>query len=296
MGGGSWTTQAYCNYSTSKGRTVSTSYVNGVATATLDGSAYSTQDFYKASSLDEALNPYKVMRECCDTEEHPNTIPVIFSLDVTGSMGSSLETTAKKLNEIMTRIYQEVEDVEFMVMGIGDLYCDRAPIQISQFESDIRIAEQLEKIYFERGGGGNGWESYTAAWYMGSRHCKLDCWNRGKKGIIITLGDEPLNPYLPKQRLNSVTGDNVKSDIETKDLYKEVIEKFDVYHVVVTDGGSSYQWHKREIENSWSKYLDEDHLKYASVDNLVEMVAEIITNNSDTKCITVGSELPEISW
>jgi len=153
MGGGSWTTQAYCNYSASRGRTVSTSYVNGVATASLANSAYSTQEFYKASRLDEALKPDKVMRECCDTEEHPETIPVIFGLDVTGSMGSSLELVAKKLNEIMTRIYQEVKDVEFMIMGIGDLYCDDAPIQISQFESDIRIAEQLEKVYFERGGG-----------------------------------------------------------------------------------------------------------------------------------------------
>ena len=59
MGGGSWTTQAYCNYSSSKGRTVSTSYVNGVATATLASSNYSTQEFYKASRLDEALKPHQ---------------------------------------------------------------------------------------------------------------------------------------------------------------------------------------------------------------------------------------------
>lgn len=296
MGGGSWTTQAYTNYSTSKGRTVSTSYINGVATASLANSNYSTQEFYKASSLDKALDPYKVMRECCDTEEHPETIPVIFGLDVTGSMGSSLELVAKKLNEIMTRIYQEVKDVEFMIMGIGDLYCDSAPIQISQFESDIRIAEQLEKVYFERGGGGNGYESYTAAWYMGSRHCKLDCWKRGKKGIIITLGDEPLNPYLPKAALNAATGDSVEADVETKNLYNEVIEKFDVYHLVVTDGGSSYQWHKRYIETSWTEYLDEEHLKYAKIDNLAEMVSEIITGHATSNDAAVGGELNTISW
>lgn len=84
-----------------------------------------------------------------------------------------------------------------MIMGIGDLAYDGCPIQVSQFESDIRIAEQLDKIYFEFGGGGNSFESYTAAWYFGSRHTKLDCLNRGKKGIIITMGDEQLNPYLP---------------------------------------------------------------------------------------------------
>lgn len=295
MGGGSWTTQAYSSYSTSKGRSVSTSYINGVATATLASSNYSTQEFYKARTIDEALKPYKVMRECCDTEEHPETIPVIFGLDVTGSMGSSLELVAKKLNEIMTRIYQEVKDVEFMIMGIGDLYCDDAPIQISQFESDIRIAEQLEKVYFERGGGGNGYESYTAAWYMGSRHCKLDCWKRGKKGIIITLGDEPLNPYLPRKDLNAATGDSVEANIETKDLYNEAIEKFDIYHIVVTDGGSSYHWHKNAIETSWPEYLDEDHLKYAKIDNLAEMVSEIITGHASSSA-AISGELNTISW
>ena len=65
-------------------------------------------------------------------------------------------------------------------MGIGDLAYDYAPIQASQFESDIRIAEQLDKIYFEGGGGGNNFESYTAAWYFGVHNCKLDCWNRGE--------------------------------------------------------------------------------------------------------------------
>lgn len=103
-------------------------------------------------------------------------------------------------------------------MGIGDLSYDRFPIQASQFESDIRIAEQLEKVYFEFGGGGNFYESYTAAWYFGARHTKLDCWNRGKKGIIITIGDERLNPYLPRTAyycgLSNATGDSLEDTVK----------------------------------------------------------------------------------
>jgi hypothetical protein len=132
------------------------------------------------------------MRECCDSDEHPDTLPVILALDVTGSMGGALLKTAASLNVIMQKILDEYEDVEFMVMGIGDLSYDRAPIQISQFESDIRIAEHLDRLWFERGGGGNSFESYTAAWYMGLYHTSLDCWKKGRKGILITLGDEPL--------------------------------------------------------------------------------------------------------
>ena len=119
------------------------------------------QDIYKARHISPLLDPKNVMRECCDSEEHPNTLPVILALDVTGSMGDSAVRVAQKLNEIITDIYDDgsIKDVQFCVMGIGDLSCDDAPIQISQFESDIRIAEQMDAIYFEGGGGGNRYES-----------------------------------------------------------------------------------------------------------------------------------------
>ena len=148
MGYGSWSNSTYADYSKSVGRTVTN--INGINY--VDGN-YSAQELYRSRQLDSVLDPKNVVRECCDSEEHPNTIPVILALDVTGSMGNTAVEVAKKLNEIMTNLYEEVSDVQFMIMGIGDLYCDAAPIQASQFESDIRIAEQLDKIYFEGGGG-----------------------------------------------------------------------------------------------------------------------------------------------
>ena len=36
-----------------------------------------------------------------------------------------------------------VADPHMMIMGVGDAWCDRAPLQVTQFEPDIRIAEQL---------------------------------------------------------------------------------------------------------------------------------------------------------
>lgn len=173
MGSGSWTTASFVNYATTRGYDTDS---RGVVTTN-----YSNQEMFKSKELDSSLNPKNVVRECCDSKEHPNTVPVILALDVTGSMGQAAVEISKKLNNIMTKLYEQVEDIEFMVMGIGDLSYDRFPIQASQFESDIRIAEQLEKVYFEFGGGGNSYESYTAAWYFGARHTKLDCWNRGKK-------------------------------------------------------------------------------------------------------------------
>ena len=277
MGGGSWTAQSFATYSTARGYSYSTT------TNSIVGD-YSAQDMFKSRRIDAMLDPKNVRRECCDSDEHPNSKPVILALDVTGSMGDGAVKVAKSLNNIMENLYESVEDVEFMVMGIGDLYCDDASIQASQFESDIRIAEQLDKIYFEGGGGGNGYESYTAAWYFGLYNCELDCWKRGKKGTIITIGDEPLNPYLQKSELERVLG-NIGHDTltETKDLYRAVIGKYNVYHIALDDKSTSYRWYEGTIENSWRPLLG-DHLYVSTLNELPKTIAEIVkkSNSDDT--------------
>jgi hypothetical protein len=282
MGAGTWTTSSFADY-TVKTKAMS---MDDFTSAT----NMSAQTVYKSRGLSKALNPYQVMRECCDSDEHPHTLPVILALDVTGSMGQASVKVAQKLNEIMTDLYSDadVPDIEFCIMGIGDLAYDVAPIQISQFESDIRIAEQLDEIFFEGGGGGNAFESYTAAWYMGVNHCKLDCWNRGQKGIIITLGDEMPNPHLPVNGrgnlgLKAVTGDtHLQGDVETASLMKEAQEKFDLYHISVNDEDSSYAWNNRneQLDNAWRSLLGNDNYFIAGLNNLAATIVNIIKNHA----------------
>lgn len=287
MGFGSWSTSTFVNYVTSNA--VTRGY-----NATLDSlgnvvTIATNQDMFKAVSIDPELEPMNIIRECRDSEEHPNTLPVLLCTDVTGSMGQAAVEVAKKLNTIMTNLYDKITDVEFCIMGIGDLYCDRGPIQISQFESDIRIAEQLDKVWFEFGGGGNYSESYTVAWYMGSRHCDLDCWKRGKKGIIITMGDERCNPYLPKNELQRLTGDTLEGDIETMTLYDEASQKFDIYHIQVNHGR---EWDIDGIKKSW-EFLG-DNYREANMDNIADVIIDIITNNGAQNVAVSSSE--GISW
>lgn len=269
MGSGTWNRASFDDYSRRAGRRVSASGdILGV---------FSAQDMFKSRHLADVLDPYGVVRECCDSEEHPETVPVILALDVTGSMGSAAVEVAKRLNTVMTKLYDQTKDVEFMIMGIGDLAYDRAPIQASQFESDIRIAEQLDRLYFEGGGGGNGFESYTAAWYFALNNTRLDCHSRGKKGLIITMGDEPLNPYLPKAPLEASLGVSNEKDIETRELYKEVTEKFEVYHLAVIDPRSNGARFVEKIMKSFGEYLDNEHLRKVNLNNITPTIINIVT-------------------
>lgn len=290
MGGGSWTTNSFADYTTS---TKGMSYDTYTTSNTLR-----VQDIFSSHGIDEAMKPYQIVRECCDTDEHPETVPVILALDVTGSMGAGAVKVAQKLNQIMTDIYtnNSIKDVEFCVMGIGDVKYDHAPIQMSQFESDVRIAEWLDKIYFEHGGGGNSFESYTGAWYMGARHCKLDCWKRGKKGIIITMGDELPNPYIPGGQLAMLTGDNLQGDVETQDLLREVSEKFDVYHISIEDGSTSHSYYMNNahLDVEWKKLLGEDHFFIAGLNDLPAKISNIIKECVDAPTpITSGIGVKE---
>lgn len=285
MGSGIWREDTFIQYSRRAGRTVDK---KGCIAGNL-----SNQEMFGARTLDPMLDPKDVMRECCDTEEHPETIPVILALDVTGSMGQAAVEVAKQLNIIMTKLYEKVKDVEFMVMGIGDFAYDRYPLQVSQFESDIRIAEQLDKIYFEFGGGGNAYESYTAAWYFGLNHVKLDAWDRGRKGIIITMGDEGVNPYLSAERIYDITGREIGEDVETEALFESVQEKYEVYHLFVN--------HRIYVNNgsfikTWEKIMDKDHFKVVRLKDLTSEIIKIVTYEAGNNSLRRGQvELPMAS-
>ena len=297
MGYGSWSDSAFRSYSKSRGRSVS-------ARGIVDGD-YSNQEIFKSHDLDPMLDPKNVTRECCDSDEHPNVVPVILALDVTGSMGQAAVEVAKKINVVMTELYKTMSDVQFLIMGIGDMACDTVPAQASQFESDIRIADQLEKIYFEFGGGGNGFESYTLAWYFALNHTKIDAIDkRNKKGIIITMGDEPINPYLPKRggraSFDSVFGDIIEEDIDTNALYQEVSKKFECFHIHVNHNSSRSFYSFENCGPTFAKVMGDDRVICATLDDVADKITEVINNNAGKAAGTTSTGLKKengvITW
>ena len=236
MGCGTWTTQDWDSYTTTRGFS----------------STSSASELYKNSAMKDEFNPKNIdMRESCDSDEHPNSSPIILGLDVTGSMSSVLETVSLKLNTLITEIFKRepVTDPQIMFLAFGDEYYDRCPLQATQFESDIRIAEQLNDVYFERGGGGNGGESYALPWYFAARHTKIDSFDKhNKKGFLFTIGDECCLPTISKESIKEFIGDDVEADISAEEILTEVSRKYEIYHLIVDP--VPYQ----EPEKEWKNY------------------------------------------
>ena len=133
------------------------------------------EEVFTRRECDPKMNPKFIgTRECFDSEEHPNTTPIVVGLDVTGSMGYlAVELATGALNELITKLYSigAVADPALMCAAYGD-FQDASPLQVTQFESDIRIAEQLLDIYFEN--HGNGQVVPTCLWEFLSRHTNID--------------------------------------------------------------------------------------------------------------------------
>ena len=259
MGSGSWSSDDWKDYTTT----------------TRDYASKSTKDIF-SSKLHDDLNPKNIkLRESCDSTDHPKSNAIIVGLDVTGSMGCVIDAMARKgLNTLVNNIYDKkpVTDPHIMCMGVGDVEMgDSAPLQVTQFEADIRIAIDLEKIYLEGGGGGNDYESYALPWYFAAMHTSIDCFNkRNKKGYLFTVGDEFPTPYLRADNIKKILGDGPQADLTGDQLFQMVSRQYEVFHLMVEEG---YCYRRRgdEVRAAWTKILGQraiplsDHTKMAEV-------------------------------
>ena len=262
MGSGSWSSDSWTTYSSTTLRSV-------------DGSKKSYKEVFKSKKLDTDLNPLKVkIRESCDSVEHPESIPVIIALDVTGSMHSVVHSCIEQLNKFITTAYDKkvIKDMHLMFMGIGDTAFDDAPVQMTQFESDIRIAEQLAKIYIESGGGGNNHESYIAAWYAAAKMTKTDSFiKRGVKGFLFTIGDEEITPKLTREHIQKFINDSEETSYTADELYQLVTKYYNVFHIVVEEGSHARSCLDKVV-NSWKTVIGQHLVMLPNVNDLSEAI------------------------
>jgi len=188
---------------------------------------------FKKQGMEEKFNPKFVnMREAMDSEDHPDSTPIIIGLDVTGSMGYLSEEIAKNsLHETMMKLYstKPVDDPQLLFAAIGDV-SDRAPLQVTQFESDIRIAEQLLDLWLE-GRGGDSPEDFELLWYFAAKHTRIDAYEkRGKKGFIFTIGDADCHPEVRGSDIAAVFGDDPER-FTSKKLAEMAGEKYEIFHI-----------------------------------------------------------------
>jgi hypothetical protein len=220
------------------------------------------------------------IRESRDSDDNPESVAIILSLDVTGSMGMIAENLARKgLETVCTEFLarKPVQYPHFMFHAVGDVAYDSAPLQVSQFEADDRMIEQLTEIYIEHGGGGNESESYDFSWYFAGAHTSIDCWEkRKKKGYLFTIGDESTPYGLKKEEVKRFLGEDIQSDLTAKQCLALAEKMYNVFHIIIKEGSGIRQMGIGRVHGEWIKLLGQRAVVLSDHTKLAELVISII--------------------
>ena len=195
------------------------------------------QKVFKQEICHPLMNPKGVrLRESRDGSDHPQSLGIVFALDVTGSMGEipKLMATQQLPAFMKTLLGCQIQDAQLLFMAIGDAFSDNAPLQVGQFESTAELMDQwLTWSYLEGGGGGTGQESYELGLYFLAMHTEMDCMTKRKKrGYLFMTGDEVPYPTLSRHVVESIIGDNLDDDLACEAIVAELQKTFIPFFVI----------------------------------------------------------------
>jgi hypothetical protein len=280
MGSGSWSGATFASYTTAS-----------------NYSSKSTDEIFTRRQIDPSLDPKGKIRESRDSADNPNSTPVILALDVTGSMDRVLDAIVRDgLNSLCKQIFERkpISDPHVMCMGIGDEECgDEAPLQVSQFEADIRILTDLEKIWLERGGGGNGHESYLFPLYFAATATRIDSYEkRQKKGFLFTIGDEEPQPSLAAGDIDKIMGTLPQTrNFSAAQVLAMATKQWNVFHVIIEEG-SHYRGRPTETARAWRELMGQRVISLPDYKMLPEAVIAAMQHTAGVDKAEIVKQLP----
>ena len=152
---------------------------------------------FKGTVVDPKMDPKGVKyRESRDSKDNPDSLGIVFALDISGSMSSiPVDIATKQLPGFMKLLTDaKVASPQVLFAALTDVTGDGRPLQVGQFETTAELMDQWLTRCSLKGGGD---ELYELAFHFFARHTAMDCWEkRQRKGYLFMTGDEPSNTTL----------------------------------------------------------------------------------------------------
>lgn len=269
-------------------------YDANVYTSYARSTATKTDRDYTSRAIPKGFDPKQIkVRESRKSDINPHPTPVLVGLDVTGSMGRVVEAMRKSLGTLFDQVIERhpVSDPHVLALAIGDMDCDSAPIQATQFEADpVTIGKQIEELYLERGGGGNDHESYLGPLYFAAMRTECDAFAEGRKGFLFTVGDEEPQETLTKAQVQRFFGDQIADDLGAADLLKMIEANWHYFHLIVMEGDYAGRAPDKTIK-AWSCLMGQRALRLTDHTKMAEVIISTIE-------VTVGRDKGAVakSW
>ncbi|MCR4558255.1 MAG: hypothetical protein K5779_10590 [Saccharofermentans sp.] len=248
-------------------------------------SSASVQQIFKNKQMDPKYDPKNInIRESRDSADSPESTPIIIAFDDTGSMGYLAQEIAQNsLNKTVTEIYDKnpVTNPHVMCAAFGNAG-DVAPLQVTQFEADIKIVEQLLDLWIPLRGMGDSGDPLI--WYFAAKHTSIDSFEkRGKKGFLFTIGDDTIKKSLFNHYFEEIFHDKIDTGyLEPSDILDMAKEKYHVFHIITKPL-------RNDVQEKWLKLLPNGTatVDAANVKNLYMVIISImqLVNGQDRTSI-----------
>lgn len=173
--------------------------------------------------------------------------------------------------QIMMRGY--LKDPEICFCAIGDVTCDDAPIQISDFGQGAQIDQLITKSYLEGGGGSGFQESYEIAAYFFAKNCDLI---NSELPFFFITGDERFYAKVTSKIISEIFDYKSKEkEYDSKELWRELCQKFNVFHLHKPYENKNEDMH---IVTHWKQALGEERIivlenPKACIDTILGIIA-----------------------
>jgi hypothetical protein len=216
-------------------------------------------------AVDPAMDPRGVaLRESRDSEAHPESVGIVFALDISGSMGEVPHQLATRtLPTFMEAVLAVLPDPQILFMALADArWVDFAPLQVGQFESEAALMDRWLASTFLPAPGWNPpqippqylGESYDLAMYFAARHTSMDCLGkRGKRGYFFMTGDEVPLAALDPEHVRRALGDGAQEPTPIHRLVAELERSFEPFFVIP----DRWRAERDGCERVWRKLLHE---------------------------------------
>lgn len=177
------------------------------------------------------------------------SLPIVSAFDGTGSMGGNVAKAfyavpiLNNMLEVIRRRYNpQISSTVWQDVG------DRHPVvQMSQFEGDERIAEQLRLLIPDKAGG-DPTEDYDlglAYLLLGTQTDITDFY--GLKGYAFVIADEVGRGYVDPIGVRRYLGFDLQMSLNTDEICQRLLEKWHLFYLQV--GGSPYttRWWENKL-------------------------------------------------
>ena len=231
--------------------------------------------FEQVKRIDPSMDPKKrTLRTAC---KHP----IVLALDGTGSMGKLPKIFIDKEAMVACQLTEQgylpgaQTEARISFAIIGDAETDAAPLQVADFCTTRETGVQTRRLWLEGGGGANKVESYQLAAYFYARHCRIA---EDAVPFFIFTGDEGFYDTLYARDIAATFGDTVQGNLETKEVFAELLRNFRgnvflVHRPYVSEGCPS----DREVLQQWEGVLGKERIVILREDRAIaDMILGIL--------------------